>query len=27
VEFEGARIFIPEERPEDFNKELRDFWK
>jgi pimeloyl-ACP methyl ester carboxylesterase len=27
VEFEGARIFFPEERPEDFNKELRDFWK
>src|SRR5246127_1092763 len=26
-EFEGARIFFPEERPEDFNKELRDFWK
>src|ERR1700723_1326377 len=27
VEFEGARIFFPEERPEDFNKELREFWK
>jgi pimeloyl-ACP methyl ester carboxylesterase len=27
VEFEGARIFFPEERPEDFNRELRDFWK
>ena len=27
VEFEGVRIFFPEERPEDFNKELRDFWK
>jgi len=26
-EFEGARIFFPEERPEDFNRELREFWK
>jgi len=25
VEFEGARIFFPEERSEEFNKELRDF--
>jgi pimeloyl-ACP methyl ester carboxylesterase len=27
VEFRGARIFFPEERSEDFNRELRDFWK
>jgi pimeloyl-ACP methyl ester carboxylesterase len=27
VEFQGARIFFPEERSEDFNRELRDFWK
>jgi len=27
VEFENARIFFPEERAEDFNRELRDFWK
>src|ERR1700704_5892793 len=27
VEFKGARIFFPEERAEDFNRELRDFWK
>jgi pimeloyl-ACP methyl ester carboxylesterase len=27
VEFNGARIFFPEERPEDFNRELRGFWK
>jgi pimeloyl-ACP methyl ester carboxylesterase len=27
VEFEGARIFFPEERPQDFNRELRDFWR
>ena len=27
VEFEGARIFFPEERPQDFNRELRDFWQ
>jgi pimeloyl-ACP methyl ester carboxylesterase len=27
IEFQGARIFFPEERPEDFNKELREFWK
>lgn len=26
VEFEGARIFFPEERSADFNRELRDFW-
>ena len=27
VEFKGARIFFPEERPEEFNRELRGFWK
>src|SRR4030088_773237 len=27
VEFKGARIFFPEERAEDFNRQLRDFWK
>jgi pimeloyl-ACP methyl ester carboxylesterase len=27
VEFEGARIFFPEERPQDFNRELLEFWK
>ncbi len=27
TEFEGARIFFPEERSEDFNRELREFWK
>ena len=27
VEFKDARIFFPEERSEDFNRELRDFWK
>jgi pimeloyl-ACP methyl ester carboxylesterase len=27
VEFEGARIFFPEERPQDFNRELRGFWQ
>jgi pimeloyl-ACP methyl ester carboxylesterase len=27
VEFKGARIFFPEERPEAFNRELREFWK
>jgi len=26
VEFESARIFFPEERPADFNKELRAHW-
>ena len=26
VEFEGARIFFPEERWQDFNDELRDHW-
>jgi pimeloyl-ACP methyl ester carboxylesterase len=26
TEFEGARIFLPEERSEDFNRELREFW-
>lgn len=26
VEFEGARIFFPEERWQQFNKELRDHW-
>lgn len=26
VEFEGARIFFPEERPDDFNRELRAHW-
>jgi pimeloyl-ACP methyl ester carboxylesterase len=27
VEFKGARIFFPEERWEDFNKELRAHWR
>jgi len=27
VEFEGARIFFPEERSEKFNEELRAFWQ
>ena len=27
VEFKDARIFFPEERAEDFNRELRNFWK
>lgn len=27
VEFQGARIFFPEERWEDFNKELRAHWQ
>lgn len=27
IEFEGARIFFPEERMEDFNRELRNFWQ
>jgi pimeloyl-ACP methyl ester carboxylesterase len=27
VEFEGARIFFPEERPQGFNRELLEFWK
>lgn len=27
VEFKGARIFFPEERCEDFNKELRAHWQ
>jgi pimeloyl-ACP methyl ester carboxylesterase len=27
VEFEGARIFFPEERWKDFNRELRSFWQ
>jgi pimeloyl-ACP methyl ester carboxylesterase len=27
VELKDARIFFPEERAEDFNRELRDFWK
>ncbi len=27
IEFEGARIFFPEERPEEFNSALRAFWK
>jgi pimeloyl-ACP methyl ester carboxylesterase len=26
VRFEGARIFFPEERPEEFNRELRIHW-
>ncbi|MFJ7352938.1 alpha/beta fold hydrolase [Phyllobacterium sp. NPDC097923] len=26
VEFEGARLFFPEERPEAFNRELRAHW-
>jgi pimeloyl-ACP methyl ester carboxylesterase len=26
VEFKDARIFFPEERPDAFNRELRDFW-
>jgi pimeloyl-ACP methyl ester carboxylesterase len=27
VEFEGARLFFPEERWQDFNHELRSFWQ
>jgi len=27
VEFEGARIFFPEERWREFNRELRDHWR
>jgi pimeloyl-ACP methyl ester carboxylesterase len=27
VEFKGARLFFPEERWQDFNKELREFWQ
>ncbi len=27
VEFKGARIFFPEERPAEFNKELRAHWQ
>jgi hypothetical protein len=27
VEFKGARIFFPEERWEEFNKELRAHWQ
>lgn len=27
VEFKGARIFFPEERPEEFNQELRAHWQ
>jgi pimeloyl-ACP methyl ester carboxylesterase len=27
VEFKDARIFFPEERSEEFNRELRRFWK
>jgi pimeloyl-ACP methyl ester carboxylesterase len=27
IEFKGARIFFPEERPEEFNKELRAHWQ
>ena len=27
VEFKSARIFFAEERPEEFNRELRGFWK
>jgi pimeloyl-ACP methyl ester carboxylesterase len=27
VEFEGARLFFPEERAADFNRELRVFWQ
>jgi pimeloyl-ACP methyl ester carboxylesterase len=27
VELKDARIFFPEERSEDFNRELRDFWR
>jgi hypothetical protein len=27
VEFEGARIFFPEERWEEFNQELRAHWQ
>ncbi|HEY0662759.1 MAG TPA: alpha/beta hydrolase [Lysobacter sp.] len=26
VEFEGARIFFPEERPQEFNREVRAHW-
>ena len=27
VELKDARLFFPEERSEDFNRELRDFWR
>jgi pimeloyl-ACP methyl ester carboxylesterase len=27
VEFKGARIFFPEERWSEFNKELREHWQ
>jgi pimeloyl-ACP methyl ester carboxylesterase len=27
IEFEGARIFFPEERSQQFNKELREHWQ
>jgi pimeloyl-ACP methyl ester carboxylesterase len=27
VEFLGARIFFPEERPAEFNRELRAHWE
>jgi pimeloyl-ACP methyl ester carboxylesterase len=27
IEFKGARIFFPEERAADFNKELRLHWQ
>jgi hypothetical protein len=27
VEFKGVRIFFPEECSEEFNAELRGFWK
>jgi pimeloyl-ACP methyl ester carboxylesterase len=27
VEFKGARLFFPEERPDAFNSELRKFWQ
>lgn len=27
VELKGARIFFPEERPGEFNRELREFWR
>ena len=27
VEFQGARIFFPEERSEEFNQELRTHWQ
>jgi hypothetical protein len=26
VEFEGARIFFPEERWQEFNREVREHW-